>query len=261
MRKKILRLSILIIMFIGFLPAFSHSSLKNNSETDSQSLPFKIGETLVYNIRWEQIDAARATFQVLPRKHINNHETLHFRLDVKSNSFIDRIYKIRDRFDSYTHPGMIHSILYKKTARGKEKREIMVRFDWSKQSVQYSNFGKIKPSIKIPSTTFDPLSVFYKMRIQKIEPDKTIIFSVSDGKKCFLQKVSIIKKERITVPVGTFNTYVAIPELSNFGGIFKKSKKPKLKLWISSDEKHILVKMTSKVLIGSMIGELISLNQ
>ncbi len=69
---------------------------------------------------------------------------------------------------------------------------------------------------------------------------------------------SNFKKERITVPAGTFDTYLIEPELKDVGGVFKKSKNAKIQLWITADRRRIPVKIKSKVIVGNFTGELVT---
>jgi len=48
------------------------------------------------------------------------------------------------------------------------------------------------------------------------------------------------------------------PEIRHIGGVFEKSKDAKLNVWVTADERRLPVKITSKVIIGSFVAELIS---
>jgi hypothetical protein len=48
------------------------------------------------------------------------------------------------------------------------------------------------------------------------------------------------------------------PNLEHIGGVFKKSKDAKLKIWVTADSRRIPVKIKSKVAVGSFVGELMS---
>jgi hypothetical protein len=60
------------------------------------------------------------------------------------------------------------------------------------------------------------------------------------------------------VPCGIFDTYLVEPDLKDIGGVFRKSKNAKLEVWVTSDNRHIPVKIKSKVIVGSFVAELIS---
>jgi len=153
---------------------------------------------------------------------------------------------------------MTHSVFYKKKQReGRHIRDIIVEFDWRKNEAQYSNFGKKQKPIALMPGAFDPLSIFYYSRL--FDPKKTRLIKrpVTDGKKCIIGLGRIIKRETIRVKSGKYDTYLIEPEMRHIGGVFKKSKDAKIKLWITADKHRIPIKIKSKVTVGSFIGELI----
>jgi len=222
-------------------------------------LPFSIGEEIQYSVRWEMVRAGKVNFKVLPLTTLNGKKAYHFLLEVKSNNYIDMLYKVRDQLEGFTDIEFTQSLLYKKTQSGKDKREVMVQFDWKKKTATYSNFGRKRDPIEIPLKTFDPVSAFYKMRVIDFEIDKNLSFPVTDGKKYFMQKGKVLGKEKITLPSGDFDTYVLVPQINHFSGVFKKSENPTVKLWITADDRKIPVRIKVKVFIGSVIFDLISI--
>ncbi|WP_299979544.1 DUF3108 domain-containing protein [Desulfobacula sp.] len=223
-------------------------------------MPFFIGEEIKYTVSWEMIKAGEANFKVLPFTTIDGEKAYHFLLDVKSNRHIDLLYKIRDRLEGFTDLAFTRSLLHKKKQSGKDKREVIVHFDWEKKTAAYSNFGEKRDPIKIPLKTFGPVSAFYKMRTLDFKADQNLSFPVTDGKKYFMQKARVIKKEKITVPSGTFDTYLLVPQINHFSGVFKKSENPTVKLWVTADDRKIPVRIKVKVFIGSVIFDLVSVN-
>jgi len=225
---------------------------------EEKMLQFAIGEEIKYSVRWEKVGAGKANFKVLPFTTINGKKAYHLILEVKSNRYIDMLYKIRDRLEGFTDLAFTRSVLYKKTQSGKDKRQVVVRFDWENKTAAYSNFGNKRDPINIPLNTFDPLSAFYKMRILDFKTGQNLSFPVTDGKKYFIQKGEVIKKEKITLPSGTFDTYLLALQVNHFSGVFKKSENPTVKLWVTADDRKIPVRIKVKVFIGSIIFDLVS---
>lgn len=230
--------------------------LTSLSTAKEKKLPFFPGEELVYTVRWEMIQAGKAKFKVLPLTTINGSKAYHFSLEVKSNPYIDMLYKIRDRLEGFTNLDFTRSLLYTKTQSGKDKRQVIVRFDGENNTATYSNFGGKRDPINIPSGTFDPVSAFYKMRAMDFETNQNLSFPVTDGKKYFMQKGMVLKKEKLTLPSGNFDTYILIPMVNHFSGVFKKSENPTVKLWVTADKRQIPIRIKVKVFIGSIIFDL-----
>ena len=94
--------------------------------------------------------------------------------------------------------------------------------------------------------------------LQQLNENIELENPVTDGKKSVIGKAMVVKKERIQVPGGSFDTYLVEPDLKDLGGVFRKSKNAKLEVWVTSDARHIPVKIKSKVIVGSFVAELIS---
>ena len=251
--KIFLYIKIIIIAAIAILGS---SHWVNAGEID---LPFYPGEKLTFVLKWTIIPAGESVLEVLPMETIDGVKAYHFLLTAKSNAFIDTFYKVRDRIDAYTNTEMTHSMLYKKKQReGNSHRDIVVNFDWQNNKAQYTNFGEKLAPIDILSGSFDPLSAFYFVRLFDFREKSTIERPITDGKECIIGKLSIIKRETIKLKNNTYDTYLIEPEMKHIGGVFEKSKDAKIQLWVTADKRRIPVKIKSKVIVGSFVGELVS---
>jgi hypothetical protein len=234
------------------------SSMLHASETD---FPFDPGERLTFKVYWTFIPAGEVTFEILPPETINGILCLRFVMTARTYEAVDLIYKVRDRIDSYTDQRVTRSILFKKQQEGKSKRRIIVDFDWEKQQVQYSNFGEKRDPIPLLPGAFDPVSVFYAFRLHALAEGRELEVPVTDGKKCVVGKARVIKREKIMVSSVPYDTFLVEPEMKQIGGIFEKSEKANLQVWVTSDKDHIPVKIKSRVIVGSFVAELTSVEK
>lgn len=228
------------------------------SRAGDKILPFSIEEEIIYTVRWEMIRAGKARFKVLPLTSLNGENAYHFKLEVKSTRYVDMLYKIRDCLEGFADHKLTRSLLYKKRQSGKDKKDITVHFDWENNTAVYANFGSKRDPVGISLNTFDPLSAFYNMRTLDFKIDQTLSFPVTDGKKVFTQKGRVIKKEKLTLRSGTYDTYQLDLMVNHFSGVFKKSENPTVKVWVSADDRKIPVRIKVKVFIGSVIFDLVS---
>jgi hypothetical protein len=237
------------------------------------------GEKLKFRLKWGFIPAGEAVLEVLPIEIIDGIESYHFVMTARTNAFIDAFYKYRSRIDAYADTDMTRSIMYRKIVEARKKiREVVVNFDWEKSEVQYHgvkkytddavktsgkknlmNRGSIRESlIAVLPGSFDPLSVFYYSRSIPLNENTYIQRPVSDGKKCIMGAAKVKRREKVRLASGTYDTYLIEPSLEHLEGVFEKSKKAKIQLWLTNDEHRIPVKLKSKIVIGSFTGELIS---
>ena len=244
----------------GFLIAMlAICGSKSFGNAGEKHLPFVPGEKLTFTLKWLFITAGEATLEVLPFETINNAKSYHFMLTVKSSPFIDHFYMVRDQIDAYMNAEMTHSTLYRKNQHeGKRIRDEIVEFDWKRNKAQYSNFKKKRNPIDILPGSFDPLSAFYYVRLVDLKENSIVERPVTDGKKCVVGQATVVRRERIKIDSGTYDTYLIEPDLKHVGGVFEKSKDAKIQIWITADKRRMPVKLKSKVIVGSFVGELIS---
>ena len=247
--------SFITLILAAFIIAFSFISSVTAAETE---VPFRPGEKLVFEVKWKFIPAGEAILEVLPLETISGVKHYHFVMKAKTYKYIDPLYKVRDRIDGYTDLKMTYSKLYKKKNRGRRKKDIVVNFDLEEQQAQYSKNGKKRKPISIKPGSFDPLSVFYAFRFFNLKENTVLEVPVTDGKKCVMGKAKVIKRETIVVESGTYDTYLVEPDLKHIGGVFKKSKNAKLRIWVTTDARKIPIKVESEVIVGSFVAELIS---
>lgn len=256
MRKSFDRIIFLITAAV-LIVVFCFISQASAGQAD---LPFKIGEKMTFEVRWSFIQAGEATLEVLPLKKVNGEDSYHIFLKMRTSDFVDIFYKVRDSIESYVDLCMEHSLMYLQTNHIEEGEDIRVGFDWENGQAHYSRIdsdAKVEP-ITIPPGTFDPLSIFYAFRLYNMGEKEKIIVPVTDGKKVVYGSATVIKREMIQVGNVKYDTFLVEPELSEIGSIFKMSSGAKLQIWVTADRRHIPVRISSKVSVGSFIAELTS---
>ena len=223
-----------------------------------KNFPFQPGEKLIFQAKWGIVPVGEIILEVLPMATVNGIKSHHFAMTTNTYSFMDIFYKIQEKSNGYTDADMTRSILYKKESKGRHPRNVVVNFNWGKHEAAYSNFGEKMKPIAIPPGSFDPLSIFFVIRLYDLKESLEINLPVSDGKKCISVKATVLKREDIKLANKTYDTYLVEPDIESISDIFKKSKDPKVKIWFTADERKIPVKIKSRLGVGSFIFELVS---
>jgi len=255
--KKKTVLAIVPVIIAGLI-CWSGGVASSAESVSFASLPFQPGERLVYNLRWGIIPAGYAELQVLPFATVNGEEAWHFIMSVQTTEFVDLFYKVRDRIETFTDLSMTNSLLYKKEQReGSTDRDVVIRFDWDSNSAVYSNKGEVREPIAIETGTLDPLASLYYIRTQSLADKLEVVKPVTDGKKVVRGVARIIGRETLNIDGTEYNTFMIEPDLKDVRGVFEKSDESKLRLWITDDDRRLLVKVKSKVVVGSFTGTLV----
>ncbi len=222
----------------------------------SYAASFNIPEKLVYDLKWMGIKAGTASIEI-----INEEDTTKIISQAHSAKFISLFYKVEDRIESTLSQGSSPSpigqpIKYRvKIREGRHRRDKEVIFDHGKGKALYIDYrNEEKAEFEIPSPVFDPVSGFYYFRALELVIGEPVYITVFDSKKVWDVEVQVLRKEKVTLSAGTFDTIVVKPLLKS-EGIF--SRKGEVHIWLTDDVKHIPVLVKSKVKIGHITATLV----
>lgn len=214
-----------------------------------------VGERLEYRIKWSGMPVGVATMEVGlgPEPWM-----IEMRSTADSLPAIDLIYPVEDRVVSRAVTSNLRAKLYHKVSRegfgNRERREII--FDHTNGAAGTKIDGEQIPWLPIPKDVLDPLSAIYAYRIHPTPGGKPPELPVTDGEKVLTARMKMHGLERVTTPAGSFDTVVVEPQIEGLGGIFRRSPNAEIRLWITRDRWRRLVKMRTKVAIGSVTVEL-----
>ncbi|HET7380903.1 MAG TPA: DUF3108 domain-containing protein [Gaiellales bacterium] len=208
--------------------------------------PFRAGEMLKFSVQYGPIHAGTAYLEVPEVRDWQGHPVYHLLARAESNHFFDKVYRVRNRIDSYWDTTGRFSRRYTEDRHeGHHHFHDDIVFDHDRQEARYDN-GQTFP---IPPQAQDALSSFYYTRFQPLPLGGSIVFDYHADKKSAPLQVRILGRDRVETPAGKFNC-VAIEPVLNAGGIFKNTGR--LVIWITDDERRMPVLMKSKVTIGSI---------
>jgi hypothetical protein len=224
--------------------------------SDSYASPFKIPEKFVYDLTWAGIKAGTATLEL---KHDN--DGMKIVSTAQSAPLVSVFYTVDDRIQSILSHNPSFSpagqpVQYRiKIREGRHRRDKEVVFDRIADKAIYRDYLKNeKKEFDVPSSVFDPLSSFYHLRTLELVVGKPVYLTVFDSKKVWNIEVQVLRRERITLPSGTFDTVVIKPDMKSEGIFYRKGE---IFIWLTDDAKHIPVKLQTKVAVGSITAVLV----
>ncbi|MBI5017799.1 MAG: DUF3108 domain-containing protein [Deltaproteobacteria bacterium] len=213
-----------------------------------------VGERLEFRIRWGVIPAGTAYLEVLP----DTGGRLRFRARAQTLPLLDRIYPVQDLVES-TVLAAEHRVLryYKKAKEGWGRaREDEVLFDPGAGTARFFKDGEARRTLNVPPGVQDPLSCFYWYRTRPVVDDRPVSLDVTDGSKLITGTVTVLGRETVETPAGSFQTVLVEPRIEGIGGIFKKSPGARILVWLTDDSWRRPVKLQSKVIVGHFTAEL-----
>lgn len=222
-----------------------------------EELPFPPGEKIYYTIRWGIFDVGHAVLQFSGPYSRDGEEVWMIEMTAETNSFADKIFKVRDYNAVWVDKEFTKPLYYvKKQDEGGSHRDVVVTFDWKNNKAQYSNKGVARDPIDITPGSWDPLAITYAVRALNLDGLEHVSVPSTDGKKNAMTEIVLEGPERIKVPAGKFESLILKPDTKDLGGVFKKSKNAGITLWFTNDERHLPIRMASRVLVGSFVAEM-----
>jgi hypothetical protein len=238
------------IVVLGFDPSFAFQT--EESHPDSGQHAFTVGERLVFDVGYGFITAGQAIISVPEYDTVAAHRCFKVMFQVNSTATFSWFFEVRDRYETYLDVDGIFPWRFEQHVKeGHYHRDFIADFDQTNHIAKTSD-----KQYPIPPKVNDIMSAFFFIRTLDFSNRKA-------GERIHLQNfykdstydldVQFMGRETIKVEAGTFKCIIVEP-LAKEGGLFKSDGR--VLIWLSDDERKIPVKITTKVLIGSIGSEL-----
>jgi uncharacterized protein DUF3108 len=213
----------------------------------------KIPERLEYSLSWGVIPVGSAVQEIVEAGGVRKLLSL-----AKSNDWLSSFYPVEDRTESLLDrngdfPGRVRSfrMIFREGARLRDRE---ITFDRTPGKAHFHDrVTKEQLDIQVEPGTFDIYASFYYARHQSLEPGKSLFINVMDCKTLYRLEVRVLKKERIKVPAGEFDT-IKIEPVVKPEGIFEGKRGTFI--WLSDDSRRIPVKAQTLVKVGKVTAVL-----
>ena len=218
--------------------------------------PFKVPEKFIYDLTWTGIKAGTASLELT-----NEGDKVKIVSTAQSAPWVSFFYTVDDRIESIlSHNPAFSSVgqpvQYRmKIREGSHRRDKEVVFDRNSNKAIYRDYLKNeKKEFDVPPSVFDPISSFYYLRTLTLTVGEPVYVTIFDSKKVWNVEVQVLRREKITLPTGTFNTIVVKPNMKSEGIFYRKGE---IFIWLTDDGKHIPVQLQTKVAVGHITATLV----
>jgi hypothetical protein len=229
--------------------------------------PFKLGESVILSLSYFNITAGTMELKVGPSAEVNGKKAHTFSVILKSNSMFSRFYSVDDNASTHVSYDTLlpfdHQISVKES---KQVREIKSYFNFDKGIANFwetkvtkdkgEESKKLKWKIK-PYSQNVVSAVFYLRNFQ-LTPGKKLAFRVAEDGKNILCNIEVLRKEKLKTDIGTFDTVVVQPKLE-VDGVFKPMGD--VLFWLTDDDRKFVVRIESKIKIGTIIAKVKSIKR
>ena len=217
--------------------------------------PVQTGERLTYDISWLNILAGTAVMEVLPDGTTGDRSRAMLVTTAQSRPAISKFFPVDNRveseFDLRTQLPQ-HMVFHRR--EGKNKEDIEYTFHHAEGTVTAVRQGTTE-TLPIPAGTQDLISCLYYVRNQlPMTPGASLMLNVYHDKKNRQVEVRVENIETLEGAWGRAET-AQVVVIMPFKGLF--INKGNIRVWFTTDERRLPVRMKAKVIIGAIVADLV----
>jgi Protein of unknown function (DUF3108) len=210
------------------------------------SVPFAAGERMEYEVRFGVLRVGNAQMEVVGLENLRGRPAWHTAFWVRGGNFM---YRVNDVYESWMDAETLSSLRFVQELEegGKDTER---RFEiYPERSIFVQTSKKPAKEEQAVSQPLDDGSFLYFIRTIPLEVGKTYDFNRYFRPDRNPVRIKVLRKERIKVPAGTFDAIVIQPVIKT-KGIF--SENGHAEVWLSDDDRHIMLQLKSKLSFGSL---------
>ena len=245
----------LVLIATGFAAAGGQTSarataVRNPSvaalSSDAAIVPFGPGEKSIFEVRFSGVRVGGGSLEVVGIESVRGRDAYHTMFTVKGGTFF---YRVNDSYESWIDTQTLNSLLFIRQIE-EGSRERSQNFEIMPERGMYVE--RTRQNSRVKETVAEPLdeaAFLYFVRTIPLVVGRTYDFNryfIPDRNPV---RLMVLRREKITVPAGTFNAIVVQPIIKT-RGIF--SEKGQAEVWLSDDSSRMLLQVKSKLSFGSL---------
>lgn len=208
-------------------------------------VPFRVGESLTYDVRFGAIKVGTGRMRVLGREEVRGRDSWRVRFSVSGGTVF---YRVNDVYESWMDVVTLNSLRYHQDLnQGSRDRERQFEIYPERAMYRETTRGtEDRPSVSDP---LDDGSFLFFIRTVPLEVGRSYTFNRYFRPDRNPVIIRVLRKERIRVPAGTFDAIVVQPIIKT-AGIF--SEGGQAEIWLSDDDRRMMLQMRSRLSFGSL---------
>ena len=234
--------------------------------TRSETKAFRGGERLTFLVKFWFIPAGEVTMEVREMSY-RGYEVYSPLLTMKAARFFSLFCPAEGDIRSYLAAQKLYSLRYEEHfIAGRHTYERLTVYDQGNRLAIYDvpvkdRMDKVirikKKRVRIPPNTQDMLSALYYIRTQELQEGKILTINANERHNNYRVKIKVLGKEKVTVPAGTFLSWVIEPISVIRLDKKKEEEKGTGLIYLSADERKLPVLIKAKTKMGSVSVQLI----
>ncbi len=224
--------------------------------------PYAAGEKAVYRAHWNGMISVATAEVFTASTVVDGKKVFRVRIEAKTSRVLDLIWRMRDTIHSTFESTTLTPSRFNFSQRENSRViDTDARYDRATKRwvVNRQQVGKKTRIYEFDSeNTLDPITAVYFARSVEFKIGDRLYFKVFGGRYRYLLELSVEGKEPVELESGkVIEAYKLVPRVQNltkkgYAGRFKEAA-----VWISADERRLPIKMSSKIIFGTVHLEIV----
>ena len=235
----------LISTFAILILAFAFPVAAQNGGHAISQAPYRVGERLTYNISYSSFpSAAHAEFEVVARGSFYGRDAIQLRAHLETTGVVNvALFALNNDYLTHIDPETGLPFRSQETAR-----DAMASAQASQEFPQPAGNEAIPGKLRALAGTFDFLSAFYRARALPLHDGAEYNLTVRSEGVDYNVELEVVGRQTIRTNVGSFETIVT--------EVKANSRLKNVKIYFTSDERHVPVLFTGRVNSGDLRAEI-----
>jgi hypothetical protein len=222
----------------------------------SSAKSFHVGEQLTYEISWLNLTAGTAVMAVSAAGTQGERPLAKLITTAQSRPIITKFFPVDNRVESIVDVAtLVPEHLIFRRREGKKKEDFEYTFHQKEGRVTVVKGGTTE-TLEMPTGSQDVISCLYYARSTlSFQPGSSLTMNVHHDKKNRKLDVLVEGIETVSGPWGDVET-ARVLVIMPFQGLFLNQGN--IRVWFTNDDRRIPIRMKAKVIIGSIVADLVS---
>jgi hypothetical protein len=216
---------------------------------------------LEYQVAWNGFPAARAVVTIAPRE-LAGRATLDVAATASTNAFVSLFWRYSGTLQTTMladGPAPLH-FDYRRDMAGKSYATT-IDFDQAQAHSVYVRGDRRRDSDIAATDLLDPVTAVFRARYSDAGPGDSLVYDVWTGEVRYRVQLDIARSDPVEVPAGRFAALQVVPKLWRIEGQpAPDTRLRRATIWVSDDPAHLLLRIRSRVFIGSVTLDLVQLD-
>jgi hypothetical protein len=217
-------------------------------------VPFKVGETLEYDVSWSSIlVAGTATLKVQDKRASYGSTAYYIYAEGRPTPLVARLYSLYYKADALLD---VYTLLPQRAAQysdenGQQRMKVTL-FDQARRSADYEvrTATLVKKRLTLSQGTHDLVSLLFLIRASPLLDGGRITVPVTDSGELYTVRMMIGARAPIRTPAGTFNAWRLVPLATDSEG---QQVDNNIVIWMSDDARRLPVKLEAELPVGTFV--------